>query len=797
MKTFTRLFSWLLGIGAAVHFTGAIIALFSPDQLAMIVGLERMEFSYVWLGNLGMLAIPLTLMTFPVMRDPVRYRAFAWVITLGRVLQGIYWYGVAQTQGNAIFKPFATLWLTIGVSQSLILFLFAEREVRFSGENVRATWNEWREAREELKSQPAMRWFSYVAFAGVAFNIVWVAQALFRPSMLATPIGTEPLFQSTVWLGITAVVLFTVTLMYVPIAAAPQRYLTYAWLAVVSRAIAAVFWFSVWRQPYHSGFLAYFLSDGTFGLVLFILLQRGAPSNAKLNGENAQAFFSDLANAVAMQNAPRVVRAFAGVAVVVAAVGGLGAWYYFVRAVPDIEYGDDVTHYKYAAIGLSSASRIPYELFDALPDVFPELMPDAKKGYASFGFIYEKGHDLPVGLSLRQIGYKAVEPNCSMCHTAAIRTAANGAAMVVPGGPAHELDLEGFQWFLYNAAISPKFNPDTLMAAIQKRHPMGAIDAFVYRNIIIPAAQSAFVDQRQSYLWQQHDRPAQGRGRTDTFNTTKLAVLKMPDDGSIGTTDLPQTWNQGRRRDMWLHWDGNNNSIEQRNFAAAMAVGATPYSVRPDSFKRVTDFLWKLDAPKYPFSIDAAKAQQGAAVFQQQCASCHAWGSKMVGQVNDKVNVGTDKHRLNSFTQGLVDAFHQIAEAPFRFTAYRKTQEYSNIPLDGIWARGPYLHHGAVPTLWDLLQTPDKRPKQFYRGYNVLDPVKVGFVSEGPEAAKDGFLYDTTQPGNGNGGHLYGTQLSDADKWALIEFLKTDDGALSGRNLPVPPVPQQAFGRSY
>ena len=35
------------------------------------------------------------------------------------------------------------------------------------------------------------------------------------------------------------------------------------------------------------------------------------------------------------------------------------------------------------------------------------------------------------------------------------------------------------------------------------------------------------------------------------------------------------------------------------------------------------------------------------------------------------------------------------------------------------------------------------------------------------------FLYDTAVRGNSNKGHRYGTVLSDADKDALLEFLKT------------------------
>ena len=66
-----------------------------------------------------------------------------------------------------------------------------------------------------------------------------------------------------------------------------------------------------------------------------------------------------------------------------------------------------------------------------------------------------------------------------------------------------------------------------------------------------------------------------------------------------------------------------------------------------------------------------------------------------------------------------------------------------------------------------------KRPVRFYRGYNVYDPEKMGFVSDGTEARRFGFEYDTRLSGNGNQGHAYGTNLHDTDKSALIEYLKT------------------------
>jgi len=36
-----------------------------------------------------------------------------------------------------------------------------------------------------------------------------------------------------------------------------------------------------------------------------------------------------------------------------------------------------------------------------------------------------------------------------------------------------------------------------------------------------------------------------------------------------------------------------------------------------------------------------------------------------------------------------------------------------------------------------------------------------------------GTLYDTSQPGNGNGGHLWGTDLPQEAKEQLLSYLKT------------------------
>jgi len=100
---------------------------------------------------------------------------------------------------------------------------------------------------------------------------------------------------------------------------------------------------------------------------------------------------------------------------------------------------------------------------------------------------------------------------------------------------------------------------------------------------------------------------------------------------------------------------------------------------------------------------------------------------------------------------------------------YASLVAYRARSLNGIWATAPYLHNGSVPTLYDLLLPPEQRPATFKVGAREFDPDKVGFRSDG----YDGFEFRTTQRGNKNGGHVYGTQLSEEDRRDLLEYLKS------------------------
>jgi hypothetical protein len=235
---------------------------------------------------------------------------------------------------------------------------------------------------------------------------------------------------------------------------------------------------------------------------------------------------------------------------------------------------------------------------------------------------------------------------------------------------------------------------------------------------------------------------------------------------------------------MWLHWDGNNNSVEERNRSAAFGTGALPPTLDRPSIKRMEDWLLDATPPGYPYPIDEKLAARGAPVYRELCARCHGengqdFTGELVGQVTHITEIRTDPHRLDSYTAELA-ANQNLLYAGYpgeRFRHFRKTFGYANHPLDGLWLRAPYLHNGSVPTLRDLLNPAGERPAVFYRGYDVYDSKRVGFVSDvATGKSRKYFRYDTSLPGNGNAGHegrAYGTELSPDAKEALIEFLKT------------------------
>jgi hypothetical protein len=192
------------------------------------------------------------------------------------------------------------------------------------------------------------------------------------------------------------------------------------------------------------------------------------------------------------------------------------------------------------------------------------------------------------------------------------------------------------------------------------------------------------------------------------------------------------------------------------------------------SLRRIQNYIGTVKPPRYPLTIDATLAAIGAAVFQSACASCHAPGGARTGTLIDATEVGTDPHRIAMWTAPSANAYNAYGDGyAWKFSHFRSTKGYASVPLDGLWMRAPYLHNGSVPTLVDLLEPVDERPRLFWRGYDLFDGTRVGFDSFSAEAKRLGTPFDVSRPGNSNAGHTYGTTLPADQKRALLEYLKT------------------------
>jgi mono/diheme cytochrome c family protein len=485
--------------------------------------------------------------------------------------------------------------------------------------------------------------------------------------------------------------------------------------------------------------------------------------------------------------------------VIIIAVLTYGVWYKLFREV-DPYYASDLDNFKYGTVGTEAQQGMPFWIFMVLPRMFPEYLPD-NGGWASLGLPIEDGAELPVGFSKVTVGIERVGINCAFCHTATWREAAappedpkgtpgpeeKVKTHIVPGGPSAQFNVQGYQDFLWKCAEDTRFNSRNIMAQIDRITKLSFIDRMLYKYVIISATRKALLKQKEQFSWT-GQRPRWLHGRVDPFNGVKYAVLKVPMDDTIGNSDMPAVWNQKARGPSGFarHWDGLNPDLKEVVISSSIGDGSTLKWLDKDlakwdgqgenrsSLRRIYDWLMEAPVPPYPFPYDKAVAEKGKAIFTAQCADCHAFGGKKTGTIIPAEEVGTDTHRLAMWTAESVTNYNNLAAAyPWKMNSFVKNNGYAAVPLDGVWLRGPYLHNGSVPTLADLLKPAAERPKTFYRGYNVIDKAGVGFDSTSEQAKHYGSLVDTSVPGNGNGGHLWGVNLPEDQKKALVEYMKS------------------------
>ena len=450
-----------------------------------------------------------------------------------------------------------------------------------------------------------------------------------------------------------------------------------------------------------------------------------------------------------------------------------------------IEYPNINEHFLYGSIGGEDSDGIPYWIIKVLPTVFADKL--LGKDYTSLGFIQEPDRELPISFvrSTNSLGIEVVTENCATCHVGTLRSSPDDTeSQIISAMPGMSINLQGFIRFVTESAADERFTADNLMPFINSAGAhFNPLEKLVYRFLVIPRTRDELLELRHDFAFM-NEQSLYGPGRVDTFTSYKTRRYGFPVDKLSpteleGISDYPSIWNQAPRQAMRLHWDGNNNDASERNRTAALAL-VSPTTINFDSLERIRTWLMEMKAPQYPYAIDRTLASKGKLIFDNNCASCHTEQGANIGQITPIEEVQTDRGRMDSYTyelasnQNLTFSGITYKGVDQRFSHFKKTNGYTNSLLDGIWLRSPYLHNGSVPTLRDLLKKPADRPKTFYRGYDVYDRENVGYISTvASENGKEFFLYDTSLPSNHNVGHLYGTDLADSDRDALLEYLKT------------------------
>lgn len=272
-------------------------------------------------------------------------------------------------------------------------------------------------------------------------------------------------------------------------------------------------------------------------------------------------------------------------------------------------------------------------------------------------------------------------------------------------------------------------------------------------------------------------------------------------DGSITAGNPVLTnflWNElGRGTDL--------RALERWMQANRRVIDTLTVAVFASEPPRWTDFF-------APETIDLPAARRGQSAFAARCARCHgtyekAWDApdaesldpiarlattRVVYHARTPVlDVGTDPARAAGMAH-FGPRLNDLAISRWMQTTVEVQRGYVPPPLDGIWARYPYLHNNSVPTLCALLTLPADRPTTFRQGpsedaatdfdadcvgYPIGDAIPPSWA-EGPEAEVN--LVDTRRPGLSNAGHaemLDGRDgnppLTAEERADLVMFLKT------------------------
>jgi Cytochrome c len=423
------------------------------------------------------------------------------------------------------------------------------------------------------------------------------------------------------------------------------------------------------------------------------------------------------------------------------------------------EEGDAEAGYRYITEGNAFSTGIPIKVYKFLNGIKNSEL-GRMTGYNNFtinDYVLFKNED----------GLLTATPGCLHCHAQQF----NGELIVGLGNSYSNFQVNSVPYLKFlEGLIKNRYgkNSSEWKTAERSFEAGYALAARIQTRVQGPAP-----GQKIAEVMASHRDPVTLKFRADT-NYFSVPAIVIPED-------VPALWIAKKRKAF------NINAMRQGNLL--QHITSTSILTLKDSAeareiyahaKDVWAYIKKLQAPVYPLTVNQTQAAAGKKIFLQTCAHCHGDHDKKRDYENELIpaaSIGTDSLMWKYFMTypGYTEWFNKSWFAVSASPASIKPQAgYVPPPLDGVWVTAPYLHNGSVPTIENVLNS-KTRPRYWKRNFTKeeYDYEKLGWRYKRLAKPGGNKTYNTDIPGYGNYGHTYGDHLSDGERKAVIEYLKT------------------------
>jgi len=310
-------------------------------------------------------------------------------------------------------------------------------------------------------------------------------------------------------------------------------------------------------------------------------------------------------------------------------------------------------------------------------------------------------------------------PTCAACHTSQIDY--KGQSIRIDGGPSL-VDHQGFMTELAAALEATHRDQDKMDRFAQQvlapNWSQGEQDALKARVVAYSEVLNRLVKENATDL-------AYGHGRLDAFgailNRVTASGLGIPENHgeSNAPVSFPFLWTAPELD--WVQWNSAVSSPINRNTGEVMGVyGHLQLTGTPDTgqfnstvpiakLDRIEGYVEKLEAPQWPAeifgAIDTAKADQGRALYADNCKGCHVIRDDQgkfprreaqPGELKQFIitnspalkKIGTDPQMINNVLARFVDPGDLAPYLPELPDAFKRGDKVLAVAVLGVAVRG-------------------------------------------------------------------------------------------------------------